>query len=377
MQQTLGQLLYVTVDGFGPNVKQAIHPDYVKLVKLLNIGGVVPRFGSKNPAVIAASTEALFRAPKQPLLLGLSKTQLTLNTALGEKSITVGLDNVAGWHKSQPNKAIPKFKACFEQHAFIDAFLFKALGLNQALGPMLDQNPSVEVVSNILNSYDNMGLKTTLKYYPFKPDSMAQLSKVQMLDKLAIFKKLGKRSDFILATNAFNRHIDSKKIATLSREWIGLLKRDLGYKGLIIADSIATLLADDKSLRQLSKGWLSRHPKDDPKAVFIARSILAGHDMVLLQGVARQTIDLYEQLAVMACRDDPDGRLLAARITDSYGRIERFKKRYRGALSYRPKVDKALIADVLAFKDKLNSSSCEAGGNTFEFLQLKPRRWEV
>ena len=108
MQQTLGQLLYVTVDGFGPNVKQAIHPDYVKLVKLLNIGGVVPRFGSKNPAVIAASTEALFRAPKQPLLLGLSKTQLTLNTALGEKSITVGLDNVAGWHKSQPKTSLPK-----------------------------------------------------------------------------------------------------------------------------------------------------------------------------------------------------------------------------------------------------------------------------
>jgi hypothetical protein len=50
MRQTLGQLLYVTVDGFGPNGKQAIHPDYVKLVKLLNIGGVVPRFGSKNPA---------------------------------------------------------------------------------------------------------------------------------------------------------------------------------------------------------------------------------------------------------------------------------------------------------------------------------------
>ncbi|NQZ10698.1 MAG: hypothetical protein HRT35_26400, partial [Algicola sp.] len=349
------------------------------LVKLLNIGGVVPRFGSKNPAVIAASTDALFRAPQQPLLLGINKTQLTLTTALGEKSVTVGLDNAAGWRKNQPNKAMPEseLKPCFEQHTFIDAFLYKVLGLNQALGPTIDQNPSPKVVTSILNSYDNMGLKTTLKHYPFKPGSAIGLSKSQVLDQLAIFKTLGKRSDFILATNAFNSYIDSKKIATLSREWIGLLKRDLGYKGLIIADSIATLRGDDKSLRQLSKGWLSRHPKDDPKAVFVARSILAGHDMVLLQGVARQTIDLYEQLSVMACRDDPDGRLLAARITDSYGRIVRFKKRYRGALSYRPKVDKALIDDVLAFNDKLNSSSCGAGGNQFEFLQLKQRILEV
>jgi hypothetical protein len=122
---------------------------------------------------------------------------------------------------------------------------------------------------------------------------------------------------------------------------------------------------------------LSRHPKDDPKAVFVARSILAGHDMVLLLGVARQTIDLYEQLAVMACRDDPDGRLLTARITDSHGRIERFKKRYRGALSYRPKVDKVLIDDVLAYKDKLNAASCAGGESQFEFLQLRQRVLEV
>lgn len=354
MQQTLGQLLYVTVDGFGPNVKQAIHPDYVKLVKLLNIGGVMPRFGSKNPSEIAASTEALFSAPKQPLLLGLGKTQLTLTTLLGEN----------------PN-------ACFEQQTFIDAFLLKALGLNQAMGPVVDQNPSVELASHILNSYDNMGLKTTLKHYPFKPGFKTELSKSQVLDKLSIFKTLGKRSDFVLTTNAFNPQIDSKKIATLSREWIGLLKRDLGYNGLIIADSIPTLSKDDKFLRHLSKGWLARHPKDDPKAVFVARSILAGHDMVLLQGVARQTIDLYEQLAVMACRDDPEGRLLAARISDSYSRIERFKKRYRGALSYRPKVDKALVADVQAFKDKLNGASCAGGANQFEFLQLKQRILEV
>jgi beta-glucosidase-like glycosyl hydrolase len=104
-----------------------------------------------------------------------------------------------------------------------------------------------------------LAVKTPLKHYPFKPGSKSEwskspLSKSQVLDKLAIFKTLGKRSDFILATNAFNPQIDSKKIATLSREWIGLLKRDLGYKGLVIADSIATLRSSDESLRELSKG---------------------------------------------------------------------------------------------------------------------------
>lgn len=385
MEKSLGQLFYVNVDGFGPNVIGAIHPDYIKLVKMLNIGGVVPQFGRKEPDTIQAATQALFSAPQQPLLIAINSAKIAYQGPTGNNNVSMGLGAGSGWMKSYQAKN----SACFEQQTFLDAFLHKALGLNQTLGPTLDRNKHwgtqfksdeslQRVVQKILNDHSTMGIKTTLKHFPYSPVSKTadSLNKDPVLARLGIFKRLAKNSDFILNSHLFNPNIDNKYVASLSREWVGLLKRDVGYQGLIIAD--APLKLADKTTNRLTKGWLARHPKDDPKAVLVARAILAGNDMVMLQGVARDTIRLYEQVAQMACRNDPDGRLLQARIVDSYQRITKFKNNNRGVLSYRPKVDLGLINEVLGYKAQLAASSCSADeGNQFAFLQLKQRILEV
>lgn len=393
VKDTLGQLLFITVDGYGLKTGQAIHPDYVKLVKLLNIGGVRPRFSRKDAQSIIEATDKLFKATPVPLFIGVDVEQMTFITPAGLQQTAIGLDAGGSWLRKEQTQN----SECFEQHTFLDAFLHKMLGVNLILGPSVDQNKRwnspytktealAPVANKILNTHNLMGVKTALKHFPYTPVQFnwrkksvrPHLKKAQVMKKLAIFKQLANRSDFVITSHLFNNQIDKQNIATLSNKWLNILREDIGFKGLVLSDATSKVRRYDKTLGSFTNQWLAKHPDDDPVAVFAARTLLAGHDMVFVEGVARDTITMYEQLSVMACRDDIDGRRLQNSIAESYERISQYKKNNRGALSYRPKAAQALINDALSYNQKLNTRQCKnMHQDKFEFLQLKQRILEV
>lgn len=385
VQNQLGQLLVAGVDGFGQGVEQAIHPDYVKLVKLLGLGGVLPKFGKQDASLIFESTGALFGAADKPLLIGIENTTVAFKDGLETKLVGVGFGPGAGWlrHYQKANAS------CFAQQSFLDGFLHKALGLNYSLGPsiefnrysarLMEQNVDIKTAAQkLLRDYRYFAVKTTLRQYPYTAfsASLKSLQKSQVLDKLAIFKQLAANAEFLLTGELYNKNIDADNRVAFSKPWIQLLKNKVDYQGLVVGDARRFNAA---SLPSYVKKWLARHPQDDPRAAYVAGMILSGHDMLLLQGVARETISLFEDLSVMACREDDDGKRLQARIQTAFAAIEKFKKSNRGALSYRPKADPYLLKEVLAYKHQLdNLESCPAEQvNDSRFARIKQQILEV
>lgn len=323
VENQLGQLLYINVDGFGKGLEQAIHPDYIKLVKLLNIGGVVPQFGKRNIKAMFAATGELFDSTELPLLIGSEYLKIDYLGAFGQQRINAG--NKAG--------------RCDGQHDAMDSYLFKAVGINHWLGPSAtaQRNPQQ---AQAISMYAGMGIFSTLRL-PIPKDNHI--------------------NPIVMTHHRVDKRIDKDNIVTLSRKWLRKFNDDTHFSGLLMTDAVhratdGTAKSGDYSV--FAADWLKRHPQDQPKAVFVARALLAGHNMVYLQGVARDTLNIYQQLSMMACRDDVDGRRLQYAIAESFHKISQFKRAHRGALSYRPRMDEKLVQDVLDYKYRLGANQC-------------------
>ena len=86
----------------------------------------------------------------------------------------------------------------------------------------------------------------------------------------------------------------------------------------------------------------------DEAAAWAARAILAGHDMVIVEGSAAQTVRVYEGLLAAACGQDPQAAALRARIERSSARIARWKEDRRAALLRVVDVPPAAIHSLIA-----------------------------
>jgi beta-N-acetylhexosaminidase len=98
--------------------------------------------------------------------------------------------------------------------------------------------------------------------------------------------------------------VDPDRAASVSSKVVRLLKKDLGYAGLV--------MTDDMYMGGITERW------DVPEAVELA--IRAGVDMVVLSAPYR--VDEVKQALVDAVRA---GRLTEARLDEAFLRVERFK----------------------------------------------------
>lgn len=321
VENQLGQLLYINVDGFGKGVAGAIHADYIKLVKLLNIGGVAPQFGKRSVTDITEASGALFASTDLPLFIGGELLKVDYVGPFGQQLVVAG--NKTG--------------QCDGQHDGLDSYLFKAMGMNHWLGPKDNAEKAIGL-------YKSIGVFSTFRL-PVK------------------ITRVNTPIDAIVMTrHKIASGIDNDNVVTLSRRWVRdynqLLDEQHGqFKGLMLTDAVNKMFAQAAANQFVIK-WLKRHPDDDIKAVVAAGALLAGHNMVYLNGVARDTLNVYQQLSMMACRDDVDGRRLQYAIAESFHHISRFKRAHRGALSYRPKMDEKLVSDVLDYKYRLGVNRC-------------------
>lgn len=193
IENKVGQLLFIFVDGNGTNPRRAVHPEYIKAVADMNIGGV--RLNSDAGAKASVrmyreAVEGLDRKVSTPLFIGIDNANTTFiapqrfseiaigkrvkalasmkemqetlraisdpkerETVLRENAIQQlekewldGQKKEKGWGRSfglGTFKGIignmgQKSRECFDRALYLDAFLHTVIHANTALGPTID-----------------------------------------------------------------------------------------------------------------------------------------------------------------------------------------------------------------------------------------------
>jgi beta-glucosidase-like glycosyl hydrolase len=151
-----------------------------------------------------------------------------------------------------------------------------------------------------------------------------------------------------MMTTHFRDSLVDAGLVTFSTKWIALLRAQTGFQGLLMSDGL--LMLKNYADRSILAGGLP--PADiagvDETAVWAARAILAGHDMVIVEGSAAQTTRAFEGLMTIACSGSPTGNALLARIEESYTRITLWKAAHAASLRRSVTVPAAVIQAVIA-----------------------------
>lgn len=384
VEEEIGQLLYVNVDGF-KTYPDAINPAYVQMVKELNIGGVLPKFGNnKDLSAITKATRALQRSTDLPLLIGIDRDHIS-----SEKSglISYGL----GYGVGELGNIDSYSPQCAKRIAELQAFLHRATGLNQALGPTIEKKGTdflgksaneVSIYSKpFFDALNEFGVAPTMKHFPYTPDNYnlhtksedTKIPKETVLEMLEIFKKSASQSPFAMTTHLFNSNIDPKEMATFSETWIGILRKQIGFQGLLITDGLFMIDNYETLKSELISKWPQQGKRKitDNHSIFAARAILAGHDMVFLEGNASQTKRVFRDLHYFACQDTPIGKKLRERIFESHQRIKTFKEANRAVL--RPHIEIPESTSKLALQLAAQNSRDQTKNFNCEFADISRR----
>ncbi len=165
--------------------------------------------------------------------------------------------------------------------------------------------------------------------------------------RFAVFHDLANESDILMTTHLLDSDVDGA-IVTFSVPWNGILSKQTGFHGLLMSDGLLML----RSYKD--KGPLAGGPTGppvaglDPTAVWAIRALLAGHDLLIVEGSAAQTYQVFRGILTAACRDTPLGKDLRERIDQSYARVAEFKRQHEAELRHRIDVPLAAIRAVLA-----------------------------
>jgi len=165
--------------------------------------------------------------------------------------------------------------------------------------------------------------------------------------RASAFGALSAEAGIMMTTHFYDSKVDPD-IVTFSSAWIGIMRAQAGFQGLLMSDGLLMLknYADRTPLRG---GPPARDTTGvDETAVWAARAIVAGHDMVILEGSAAQTTRAFNGLLALACGRTAFGRTLAARIEESYGRIVQWKKARAAALRRVVDVPASVIDQLIA-----------------------------
>lgn len=357
IEARLGQLLYVNVDGYQTKPAQAVWPEYIELARGLQLGGVLPHFGVREPEKVRAAVRQLQAATALPLLVGVDYWE---RFGLG-----YGGGALAKLHGKIPD-------ACLPLAGRLEGLLHRAYGLNHALGPTIERSsqygyldlPSDSIALKarlLLSGLRQTGVSATMKHFPYTPSSYNLHKKVEMAKcqteadfaakraelKLAAgaFEHLVSDTElmpaFAMSTHLFNCSIDADDVATFSPAWNQVLRQDLGYRGLLMTDALFMFGAYSDILGDVFSRWDDferprrlRELPNGAEAIYAARAILAGHDMVFLEGTAQQTRNVFDGLLYSACQDTSDANELRRRIVESFERIQQWKLAMAPSLRY-------------------------------------------
>ena len=353
IESKLGQLFVVNVDGFGYSGPLALAPGYIPMVERLQVGGVIPHYASTDFERIRRTNRALSAMTREPLLICCDIVRLSGKAG---KTARFGDGYVGGFIGRFRGLSDPGYQSL----ASLNAFVFSALGVNVALGPTVDDSTSDARTAArarvMIAELRRFGLEPVLKHFPFlphganlhreSPDTKVALRYIEK--RAAIFRELAGESDILMTTHLRDSLVDSR-IVTLSPRWIDILHRQTGFKGLLMTDGLlmlanysdhASLLGGDASTD--SSGGL------DGAAAWALSAVLAGHDLLIVEGSAATTYRVFEGLLRAACGKTETGKLLRERIESTAARIALFKKRNEKLLRREIDVPPAAIGEIVS-----------------------------
>ncbi|HTP57522.1 MAG TPA: glycoside hydrolase family 3 N-terminal domain-containing protein, partial [Spirochaetia bacterium] len=247
----------------------------------------------------------------------------------------------------------------FQTLARLNAFVFAALGMNVALGPTVDdstRDPATEQrARQVVQALTTYGLQPVLKHFPFLPTT-ANLHRASpdtrvppdaAEKRFSIFRDLSGLSPIVMTTHLDDSLVDGS-IVTFSPAWIGILRQETGYKGLLMSDGLLMLrnYATPPGPGSPELAGL------DATAAWAARAILAGHDFIIVEGSAAQTLRAFRGVLAEACRGTAVGDELAARIEESFQRITAFKVDNEQLLRRQIEVPTSTIAAIISLVPK-------------------------
>jgi len=359
LESELGQLFVINVDGFGfPEADLALEPDFAPLVEQLQVGGVIPHYGSSSYERIRRTNRALSALTRLPLLVCCDIVRLS-----GRKD---GRFESAAFGDGYTGGFIGKFKSLnddqFQTLARLNAFVFAALGMNVALGPTVDDSthdPATEArARHVVQALTTFGLQPVLKHFPFLPTT-ANLHRASpdtrvppevAQKRFSIFRDLSGLSPIVMTTHLDDSLVDGS-IVTFSPAWIGILRRDTGYKGLLMSDGLLML----RNYANPPGPGFPELAGLDATAAWAVRAILAGHDMIIVEGSAAQTRRAFAGILAEACRGSEMGNELAARIEESSQRITAFKTEHEQLLRRQVDVPMSTINGIISLVPKENT----------------------
>lgn len=176
------------------------------------------------------------------------------------------------------------------------------------------------------------GILTTLKHFPGHgsswQDSHLEFVDVTQSANLALelqpYRELIADGlvDSVMTAHVFNRNVDTQYPATLSARTIsGLLREDLGFKGLVVSDDL------------LMEGIVSRYGMEEA-AILVLQ---AGVDLLLIsQNTPARRPDATDRVVAAIRRALADGRLSPAQVEAALSRIKHFRARLETFQNYTP-----------------------------------------
>lgn len=379
VERRLGQLLYLNVDNV--NTKDGkVHPLYVKMVRKIQPGGVLLHTWKTSFDSIKKSSDAVRKASQRPIYIGVDSYSLDI----GKHNIYFGLGTtdpqgdrfftgLKDGKKAKLRDKSFKTRQCLYRKLLINGAVSKALGVNHALGPIIEKSnfAQMDEDSNLiytdlaLKAYTSMGVETTLKHYPYAPefdlhkvnlDVKVPYSKV-INDHLPVFKDNKDRSGFVMTTHTFNSDVDPTAMVTYSPKWISMLRDQVGFDGIVMTDAMLMMRAyQDLKHKRTPMPLLEPLEGRDEKAYYTIRSVLSGHDMVIWEGTAGNSIKSFHNIIEFACKNNKLSKKLRKRIDESYTKIVNLKDKNKEIVNFDAKVDKY---DMMHLIQAYHSKSCE------------------
>ena len=335
LQAGIGQLLIVNVDGFGYAGPLALEPGFAPMVQRLQVGGVIPHYGSTSYERIRLTNRTLAGLTDLPLLICCDIVKLK------------GSSNTASFGDGYVGGFLGRFRRLqddpFRTLARLNAYVFAALGVNVSLGPTVDTSTgdprTEERAQAAVDELRAFGIQVVLKHFPYlpaganlhheSPDTAVPLAEAEK--RFAVFHDLAGDADIFMTTHLLDSSVDPA-LVTFSPAWNSLLRTRTGFDGPLMSDGLL-MLKNYTDRGPLARGVpMTGFAGLDETAAWAARAVLAGHDMVIVEGSAAQTVRVYEGLLAAACGPSQQGAALRARIEESVARIARWKAERREPL---------------------------------------------
>jgi len=341
LEEKVGQLLMVHFNG------EEVNDDAKILVQDTKAGGIIYynwSNGLHSPEQIrtlSTGLQKLTEANQNPIPLLIAADQEGGVVARLNNGFTKFPGNKALGETSDPNLAEGAALAMGEE--------LQAVGINMNLAPVVDvnsnpRNPVIGVRSfgdetetvlafgkKALSGYRRARIIATLKHFPgygnvavdphedlpIVRKSKEELERVELLP----FAKLASSADAIMTAHILVPALDTENCSTLSEKTLNYLRETIGFKGVIVADSL------------VMEGVVKKCSTVDEAAI---QALKAGCDILILGGKLligehtgfELTVADVQHIHSSIIKAVKTGRISEARVDQAVERVLNLKSRY-------------------------------------------------